>query len=374
MRWVAILIGAAIIGAATHVTIDATGGYGAPHAPLAVAIACGVIVGAVCVGRAWADRRWFLAVFITLALLAGEAWSMLSTAERIIAGREKAAEPARDLAKQRRAAEQRLTAARAAPAPSTARLEAAMEAKARADSSVATDASKKSCATNCRALLNKAVDDATNEVAAARRELEGLKQAREATIAAAAAALEDVPAPKSEAPLADKLGLPAWMLDLIAAGLASLSANGLGAGLVAYGAHGHARRQIQKPQQTADKRPLTIEAEFTAAQEAKAAPAKILPLPTPKDPRQQAAKFGLECFTPAGAAWPPLAEGQMAYVVWCAQAQIPPLPTAKIAAALADLFEGSGLMLEEHDGRLFVRGAALQAKSSLVALTHSNRG
>ena len=46
-----------------------------------------------------------LALFIALALLSGEAWGLLSTAERIIAARETAAEPARKLGEARRAAE-----------------------------------------------------------------------------------------------------------------------------------------------------------------------------------------------------------------------------------------------------------------------------
>lgn len=376
MRALAILIGAAIIGAATHVTIEATGGYGAPHAPLAMAIAGGVIVGSVCVGRAWRERRWALALFITAALLAGEAWSMISTAERIIAGREQASAPARDLAKQRDAAEKRLELANAAAMPSAARLEAALQAKARADASIAADASKKTCASNCRALLNKAVTDAASEVQAARHEMEAAKQSREAEIAAAASALAAVPPPKSEAPLADRLGLPAWVLDLVAAGLASLSANGLGAGLIAYGAHGVLlRKAAAEPQgrQQGEKVPLTIEAAFTATQEAKNKPAVVVPLPTPRDPRQQAAKFGLDCLHPVRGALTSLSDVQTAYIDWCALNQTPPLPTSKIAAALAELFEDSGLDVEEHDGRLFVRGAAI-TQSTQAALTHHNAG
>lgn len=374
MRWLAIIVGALIIGAATHVTIEATGGYGTPHAPLAIAIACGVIVGAVCVGRAWAERRWILAAFITVALLSGEAWAMLSTAERIIAGREAAAEPARDLAKQRAAAEKRLEAARAAPMPSAARLEAALQAKARADASIAADASKRTCAVNCKELLNRAITDAANEVAAARRELDAATQAREAKIAAAVAALEDVPAPKAEAPLADRLGLPAWALDLIAASLASLSANGLGAGLIAYGAHGtHGRKSAETaqpaPAAKTEKTPLTIVAEFTATQEANSKPAVVVPLPAPKDPKQHAAKFGLDCLQPDAAALTALSDVQAAYVDWCAHAQTPPLPTAKIAAALAALFEDSGLAIEEQNGRLYVRGVGLAG--ALKAIRHS---
>lgn len=375
MRWLAIIVGALIIGAATHVTIEATGGYGADHAPLAVAIAGGVIVGAICVGRAFAERRWILGAFITVALLSGEAWAMLSTAERIIAGREKAAEPARDLEKQRAAAQARLDAAKAVPEPSAARLEAALQAKARTDASIAADAAKKTCAANCKELLSKAANDAAAEVTAARRELDAAKQDRQTRIANAVAALEAVPPAKSEAPLADRLGLEAWALDLIAAALASLSANGLGAGLIAYGAHGtHGRKSIARAADApaapakADKAPLTIEAEFTATQEAKGKPALVLPLPAPKDPRQQAAKFGLECLQPDADAVTAIGDVQAAYIDWCARGDFAPLPTAKIASALAALFSDSGLAVEEHDGRLFVRGVSLQPAASATAL------
>ena len=108
---------------------------------------------------------------------------MLSTAERIIAGREAAAEPARERTKLIATAVKRLADAKAAPMPSTARLEAANAAKARTDANIAADASKKTCLVNCKDLLNKAANDAAAEVTAARRELEAATQAREKEIA-----------------------------------------------------------------------------------------------------------------------------------------------------------------------------------------------
>lgn len=364
MRYLAMFIGALVIGAATHVTIHATGGYESAHAPLAIAIACGIAIGSICIGRAWSDRRWALAAFIALALLAGEAWSMLSTAERIIAAREASAEPARLLAINRKAAEQRLADAKANGSATSPRLEAAMLAKRSADAAVASEASKKGCAVNCRALLNKAVDDAANEVSAARREIESERASSRMLIAKLEAELAALPSPKSETPLADKIGWQGWALDLLAAGLASLAANGLGAALLAYGAHQPHRSQ---PSARADMDigPVTLSApQIHVAQPIR----KIVEIQTPNlrattNANEHAAKFGVDCLHPSPSGRTPISQIHAAYLDWCAEMQTPPLPSSKIGGALAALFEDTpGLGVEDIDGRLYVTGVSVVAQ------------
>lgn len=368
MRYLAILVGAGIIAAATFVTIESTGGLSAAHAPLAIAIACGVIIGAVCIGRAWSDNRKVLALFIALALLSGEAWGLLSTAERIIAARETAAEPARKLGEARRAAEKRLSEIKASTAETSPRLVAAQEALKLANQTVATKASEKGCVSNCRALLNKAVDDATAEVAQARRELETRKSEIAANVQAAQAAFDALPPPKSETPLADRIGWQGWALDLLAAALASVAANGLGAALVAFGAHGRHpySEQSRKPAQRAAEA-LTIEAEFTAPARAVKQTAVVLPLPAHPSPQEQAARFGIERLVPAADMKVALGDVHAAYRDWCAERGTQPLPAKKIAAALADLFADSGLDVEELGSRLYVTGVTLAPKSALIS-------
>ena len=371
MRFLAILVGAGIIAAATYVTIESTGGFSAAHAPLAIAIACGVIIGAVCIGRAWSENRKLLALFIALALLSGEAWGLLSTAERIIAARETAAEPARKLGEARRAAEKRLAEAKAATADSSPRLVAAQEALKLANQTVAAKASEKACVSNCRALLNKAVDDAAAEVAQARRELDSRKSQIAANVQAAQDAFDALPPPKSETPLADRIGWQGWALDLLAAALASVAANGLGAALVAFGAHGrHPHSEpSKKPAQRVERasEALTIEAEFTAPARAAKQTAVVLPLPAQPSPQEQAARFGIERLVPAADMKVALGDVHAAYRDWCAERGTQPLPAKKIAAALADLFADSGLDVEELGSRLYVTGVTLAPKAALIS-------
>jgi hypothetical protein len=99
-----------------------------------------------------------------------------------------------------------------------------------------TDARAKStapdCGKGCIATLAKTVDDATAAVGEARNSLQlELRQAR--------AALANAPLPGSASPLADRLGAPPWILDLIFAGLRSFACTVLAARLLAFAAHGH---------------------------------------------------------------------------------------------------------------------------------------
>ncbi len=80
-----------------------------------------------------------------------------------------------------------------------------------------------------------AVGKAETEVAAALVEAVAV---REAKIKAAQGDVAANPAPASATPLADRTGVPAWLIDLGLAALLSLAANGLGASLVAIGARG----------------------------------------------------------------------------------------------------------------------------------------
>ena len=80
---------------------------------------------------------------------------------------------------------------------------------------------------NCRQLLQAQVDAAAGEVVAARAEIASGKKVLEDDLEAARTALASMKPPVSDTPLADRLGLPGWKIDLLAAALASLAANGL---------------------------------------------------------------------------------------------------------------------------------------------------
>lgn len=356
MRKLAILVGLGIIAAATHVIVLSTGGYQNAHAPLAIAIASGVAIGSICIGMAFRERRYALAGCIALCLIAGEAFTMMATAERVVISREAAAEPARLLAVQRAAAQKRLDEAKASlPGDMSARMVAAQASIVRAETAVATEASKRGCASNCRALLNKALDDAKTEMAAARAALDQAKRDAQREIDAAEMALASVPAPKSETPLADKLGLEGWTLDLLAAALASLAANGLGAALLAFGAHGarHIRAEVvaPTPSPSVDRRTRK--------------PARSV-----GSTKDHAAKFGVECLESANDAETSLSEIGEAYLGWCKISGTSPMAPAALGATLAGLFEDAGLPVRQGDCDLYVSGVRLRLDTEPRAITH----
>jgi hypothetical protein len=123
----------------------------------------------------------------------------------------------REHAKAHAKAAKRLEAAKTAverlPATSP-RLEKAEAAKKAADAAVVAKASERGCVSNCRQLLEKAVDDAAAEVKAARAALDAGNQKARDELANARAALTGMKAPVSPTPLADRTGIPAWVLEL----------------------------------------------------------------------------------------------------------------------------------------------------------------
>lgn len=199
LRLIAIATGAAILAASTS-TVLAAAKLTGPEALLVAALAAGVAVGAIVVPRAPLG----LALALVAALLAGEAFNLLGTAERVIASRDAQAAAVADANDARRVARERLSRAEAALVDQNNR--------------AAMTAAQPGCARECRTLL---------ESQAAKLEAE-IKDAR--------AALAGAPPAKSATPLADRLGLAPWLLDLIVAGLLSLGANGLAAVLIAWGA------------------------------------------------------------------------------------------------------------------------------------------
>jgi hypothetical protein len=241
IRSLALIAGLALVGAAAHVNILACGGYTQPTAIITLALAIGVAVGSVAIGNAAQNKRRTLAVFIAIGLLCGEGYALIATGERTISARDASVAPITAAVETRKLAEARVVAAElalASVAATSPRLDSAIAAKAAAETRAMDDASKKSCAANCRALLEAATSTAAREVDAARAEIAGFRLKAELRLADARAAVIALPAYRSASPLADRLGIAAWALDLLAAGLLSIGVNGLGAALIALSAHG----------------------------------------------------------------------------------------------------------------------------------------
>jgi len=349
LRALCIAVAIALLAAAAHATIVATDGYGSPHSFMVLGVAAGIAVGAIAIGHAISERRIALAVCIGIALACGEAFGLLSTGERLVAQREAAQAPARAAEEAIAKAQQRLDAAAAAldRLPTTSpRLEAALAAKAAADSAATTKAAERGCAANCRVLLEQQVTAAAAEVAAARDELANQRAAAEAEIAAARLTLAAIPRLASGTPLADRLGVAPWILDLIGATLASLAVNGLAVTLMAFGAHTPRREPLQ-PQAVTP--PATVVEMVVEERQA--------------SPAEHAARFGVECLEPAKGSVA-LREVYATYLAWCSDRGVEPLPAPQIGAQLSAMFAAAGLQTVK--GR--VRGVGLKKGAVPLAL------
>jgi hypothetical protein len=225
------MVGAAILFTTAHVSILATSGYGSAHAYLALGVAAGVAVASIVVGRAWGEeKRKGLAIFLVACIAAGEVFTLLSTAERLTASREASQAPLRHAMEARQVLETRVAKAEAAVASlpdASARLQAAIQNKAAADAAVVTKSAERGCAANCRLLLQAQADQNQQEVEAARRDMAETRARLEQVVTDARADLVAFKAPASASPLADRLGWPGWVLDLVMAALCSIALNGL---------------------------------------------------------------------------------------------------------------------------------------------------
>ena len=176
--------GASVVAAATHANVDHAGGYGSPDAPLIIALAVLLSIGMAFAGLA---GHRLSAVLLGICILSGEAYWVLTNAEREVARRELQEAPTREARDARMKAEQRVADA--------------LVGVAAAAAAVTSEAAKKDCLKNCAALLTASQTTAQNELAAARN------------------ALTDTPPAASISPLPDRLGIASWLWDLVMAGL-----------------------------------------------------------------------------------------------------------------------------------------------------------
>src|SRR5262245_58844797 len=257
IRALAIICGLLILAAVAHAAIVATGGYWTPQSYVTMAVAAGVGMAGILSGMAWSAGRRSLAVWPVFVIAAGEAFGFISTAERLIVSREAAQAPLRAVEQDRTKAIERVRNAQNAldRLPTTSpRLETALVAKASADQAAIDNSAERGCRENRRALLQAQVDAAAAETEQARAELGNGRTIAEGELTAARKALAALTAPPSPTPLADRLGMPAWLLDLVHSALGSLAANGLACGLlVFFGAHQPTRRRSGRAENTDEK-------------------------------------------------------------------------------------------------------------------------
>lgn len=277
LRFVLMIVGLILIGAAAHSSITATGGYASPSAVMTLAIAFGVAAGAIGLGMAAGEKRGVLAFVMFVSLVCAESFNVVSSFERVIVAREAQAAPLRAAALAYEAAVARVAKAQKLvdELGTSDRLRAAEAAKAKADAAVQASAADKSCAANCRTLLEAQVTNAQTEVAQARAEVEASQARARADLNTARAELLLAPPPPSTSPLADRLGIAPWALDLIIATLQAIGINGLGAALLALGAH-----TAHRPAKAAPA-PSQAPARVVQVEALEPAPAAPVPAPVP---------------------------------------------------------------------------------------------
>ena len=268
------------------------------------------MAGSIAIGVAWEEGRRGIAWCLIVALVAGEAWALLQTAERTVAHRDQQQAPLHAAADTRAKAAERVKAAEVAVTAigDTPRLIKAQAAKAAADAAVVSKSAEKGCAANCRQLLQAQVDAAAAEVAAARAEIDTRRAGAEGRVKQARADLALLPLPPSATPLADRLGIKGWTLDLFQAWLASLAANGLAGVLLAFAAHGRRRR------------PAVIEVMPAPASE-----------PMVRDTAAEADQFARSTLRPNKTGRVKLAEIPATYRAWCSERGLEPLPDGRSA-------------------------------------------
>ena len=166
-----------------------------------------------------------LAFALFLALLAGEAYGFLATASWYVANIEAQAAPIHDAEGRHAAAKARLDAAVHSDA-----VQRAIDVQTAHSSEAMARSAEKTCNAVCKATI---ADTARTDQA-------GVNAARESMrreIDSARAALANAPLPSSASPLADRLGVQPWELDLLGAGLRSFACTVLAGGLLAFAAH-----------------------------------------------------------------------------------------------------------------------------------------
>jgi len=360
IKLLSLVAGAALLLAIAHVTITYMGGYQDTYAVLVLAVAAGVGIGAVGLGSAWSEGRRFLCFCTLTAMVAGELFGLIQTSDRIIGAREAKQAPARAAAEARRRALARLDAAQKAfdGLPITSpQLENALAAKATVDQSVMEKSATKACAANCRALLDEQLSFAEAEVAGARAQLQSFRDRAESELAAAGNAVVSLPPPASGTALADRLGVEPWVVDLIAAVLGSIGANGLAACLLAFGSHSPSMRPAKKPVEVL---PALARVKRMTSKDQRGKGASVADVLAPaRDARGHAAKFGVDCLRPDPHAELPITRLHDRYRRWCDENRYRRLPPAKIASELKDLFNEVGLKIEERGKNLVICGLAL---------------
>lgn len=281
LRALAILVGVAAIGAVTYGTVEATGGLYTHTAPLYIALGGLQIMIAMAFGIMPSGLYRFAGV---LVLVACEAATFIGTANLQLADVEARAAPVHDAAAKRKAAEDWV-----ARLDRDDRVERAETAANEARNNAMEASKAKTCATNCKATLAKAVDDAAAAVAEARQSLQIEQQQARVLLAS-------TPLPGSENALAEKLGLSASTVDLLFVGFRGFAVAFGAAMLLAIGAHPRRRPEREQPSQRAA---AAAPEPIPAPKPVNTSSANVIKLPAVRPAPLSVIDFGADTLEPA---------------------------------------------------------------------------
>lgn len=357
IRYLTGVVGLILVGSAAHGTIVATGGYEQPSAIITIAFALGVAAGAAAIGAAAGHGQMALAVVIGLGLAAGQGYALLSTSERVIASREAAQAILNDAKKRHDDAEARLVEAsgavkRASEVPQASARELA--AQAAIDSAVMAireQAALPGCQESCKQLLLAKAGDARRELEAVQAEaakaLRERRQKAEAGLMEAQQSLAASPMPGSATPLADRLGVQPWLLDIIAAALLGLGVNGLGAALIALAVHGRARLPSRGLIHAAKKTLVRGTANDNVA-------------PLPPAPGR-VSRFVSQYLEPAESGRIEVGNLYKAYVGWCRSSNLQPFDMSEFSDQLKEAIDEVGIRTRAHRDKVYLVGVVMRA-------------
>lgn len=329
IRGLCFVAGLAALGAMAHRTIVQGSGYGSPDAYVTLAATGLVICLAVAVGHVWSNGRVFVALGMTLALIAGDTYQFARTVDQEMQHRATLQAPLVAAHRRREMAVERVFTAEQGMATAktvSTRMQAALAAQAAALAASRVDAAKRGCASNCRKLHEAALLTAARDVTEARHDQDAARQRVTGELASARAALAALPNATPTSSAADLLG---WSTDVFNAVLAGLKASAINIGAIfalAFAGHG-------------GRHPARVHAG--------------------EGPHDQVARFALERYLPDAAGEITLAEAWAAYGHWCRACGVSSMPAQVFERELALLAEQAALGLDRDDKRgLVIRGMA----------------
>jgi hypothetical protein len=174
------------------------------NAVLLWSLCAGMIVGSIVVVHAFNQGQTKQAFAVVCMLIAGEVYTLSTTATQNIIARNEASKP--------------LATANKSYSDAVDRLSKSVERKSEADKQVVENAAKKDCRVSCAAMLSEAAQNAAKEVTEARKRMDGIQ----------------LPS-GTASPLATFLGINSTTLDVILSALASFASAGLATCLISYG-------------------------------------------------------------------------------------------------------------------------------------------